>query len=265
MRLKLSDTFRNAITKDWHTHDYMSHDAVGTPLEYAITAQKRGLTSVCITNHVEQFDETTGRYEIIPSRDIPRLQKDYEMILEARRQCPDMEILFGIELENNPPFYEEMLEITSALDFDLIIGSVHTVNDIVFSSRNFIEHQRNVDPASFYNDYYREVLEFVKWGQFDILGHPDLIRRYMVQVHPDVKPIIPHDLLREVFIVMKERNIGLEVNTGGYFQPPKDSYPTREIIELAIECGIDKFTMGSDSHRPQDVGRGYSEFENSLT
>lgn len=245
-------------------HDCMSHDAIGTPLEYALTAQKRGLKSICITNHVEQIDEATGIYEIIPSRDIPRLQKDYELILEAREQCPDMEILFGVELENNPPYYDAMLEITSALDFDLVIGSVHTVNDIVFSSKNFIEHQRHVDPVSFYTDYYRETLEFVKWGHFDILGHPDLIRRYMVQVHPDVKPIIPHDILRDIFSIMKEKNIGMEVNTGGYFQPPEDCYPTREIIELALECGIEKFTMGSDSHRPQDVGLGYDKFIQSL-
>jgi len=265
MSHKLPEALKDAATKDWHTHDCMSHDAVGTPLEYALTAQRRGLESICITNHVEQLDEVTGHYEIIPSRDIPRLQKDYEMILEARKRCPDIEILFGIELENNPPFYDAMLEITSALNFDLVIGSVHTVNDIVFSSKNYIEHQRHVAPESFYRDYYRETLEFVKWGHFDILGHGDLIRRYMVQVHPNTEPIIPHDILREIFAVMKEKNIGLEINTGGYFQPPQDCYPTREIIDLAVEYGIEQFTMGSDSHRPQDVGRGYEEFANSLT
>jgi len=261
---KLSATLKDAITKDWHMHDCMSHDAVGTPLEHALAAQKRGLKSICITNHVEQFDKETGRYEIIPSRDIPRLQNDYEMILEAREQCPDMEILFGVELENNPPFYGAMLEITAALEFDLVIGSVHRVKDVVFSSSNYIEQQRACDPAPFYHDYYREVLEFVQWGHFDILGHLDLIRRYMVQVHPDVKPVIPHDQLRRIFAVMKEKEIALEINVGGYFQPPKDCYPTREIIDLAIECGIENFTMGSDAHRPEHVGCGYDEFINTL-
>jgi len=257
----LKNIFREAMFKDWHMHDCMSHDAAGFPIQFAERALEQGLNSICITNHVEQLDDETGLYEIIPERDIPRLQHDYELILEAREQCPDIEILFGVELENNPPFYWAMEEILNAIDFDLVIGSVHTVNDVVFSSKNYIEHQRRVDPKTFYTDYYRETLEFLKWGKFDILGHPDLIRRYMVMIHPDFKPVVPHGILKEIFAVMHEKNIALEVNTGGYFQPPKDCYPTREIIDLAIECGITRFTMGGDAHRPQDVARGYDLFQ----
>ena len=260
----LYNIFKDLSHRDWHMHDCMSHDAVGTPLEYGRLAQQRGLKSICITNHVEQSDPITGLYEIIPSRDIPRLQHDYELIVEAREQCPEMEILFGVELENNPPYYSAMEELVGALDFDLIIGSVHHVKGIVFSAKSSIPLQAKCNPVQFYTDYYQELLEFVKWGKFQILGHGDLIRRYMVQVHPDVKPIVPYDILKDIFAVMKEKKIGLEVNTGGYFQPPQDCYPTREIIELAVDSGITRFTMGSDSHRPDNVGMGYDLFLKSL-
>ena len=157
-----------------------------------------------------------------------------------------------------------MLEIVDVLNFDLVLGSVHNVRGLNFSGKKSIPLLAKESPASLYENYYLETLEFVKWGNFDILAHGDLIRRNMVKVHPNFKPLIPRDILQEIFYVMKEKDIGLEVNTGGYFQPPQDCYPTLEIIDIAIDCGIPQFTIGSDSHKPKDIGRGYDQFFSTL-
>ena len=263
MSKKIIDYFEDCFCKDWHLHDCMSHDGLGTPSEYAEFAFERGINSICITNHVEHSE--SGVYQVLLPRDIQRFQTSYELILEARERFPEIEILMGIELENSPMFYDAMLEIVGTVNFDFVLGSVHSVNGVNFSGKTCIPVLKKLDPIAFYEGYYLETLEFVEWGKFDILSHGDLIRRNMVKVHPNIKPLVPRDILQDIFSVMIKNNIGLEVNTGGYFQNPKDSYPTLEIIELAIECGITNFTIGSDSHRPKDIGRGYEYLRSSLT
>ncbi|MBL8025579.1 MAG: histidinol-phosphatase HisJ family protein [Fibrobacteres bacterium] len=242
---------------DHHLHDCGSHDAVGTPSEYAEYASQRGIKSIAITNHVELFDKTVGRYDVVIPRDIYRMESILKGVQEAREKYSDMEILFGIEVENNPPCYPQMEEILNHFDFDIVIGSVHIVNNIPISATYCKDFLRSKDPEWLYRSYYDEMAAFTEWGHFDILGHGDIIRRYMVEVYPDFTPLYPEDVLSSVFKKMASKKQGLEINTSGLFQAPKSTYPVMSFVELAKKNGVERFSLGSDAHKPSDIGRGF--------
>jgi histidinol-phosphatase (PHP family) len=245
------------LTSDFHLHDSGSHDGSGSPSEYAEAAKKKGITSIAITNHVELFDKDAGRYDVAVPRDVYRLQKVHDEILRARENYPDINILFGIEVENNPVCYPQMEEILETFQFDIVIGSVHIVEGIPISATYCKDYLKSRDPDWLYNAFYEEMANFVEWGRFDILGHGDIIRRYMMDVHREFKPLYPKNLLKPVFEMMRSKNQGIEINSSGFFQAPQSPYPDIEMVDLAMGCGITKFTTGSDAHKPGDVGRGF--------
>lgn len=203
------------------------------------------------------MNKVTGAYSVDIPRDLDKMRRSYEAILEARQQYPEIEIKFGVEVENNPRCYPQMEEILNTLEFDFVIGSVHLVQGVPVTASMQKPFLAKQEPNRFYQQYYEEMARFVEWGRFDVLGHADIIRRYMVELHPGFKPLLPYDVLRNVFTLLRNRGQGLEINTGGLFEAPQETYPTPELLNLALDCGIERFTLGSDAHKPENLGRGF--------
>jgi histidinol-phosphatase (PHP family) len=250
-----------ALQGDWHLHDSHSHDGRGAPADFARAATAKGLSSICFTNHIEELDSKTMTFEVKLPRDLEKMKKSLAAIREARPRFPGLDIKFGVEVENNPRCYPQMEAVLDALPFDYVVGSVHLVDGVPitssFSKPFILKH----DPESLYKKYYEEMSAFVEWGRFDCLAHPDIIRRYMVELFPDFKPYISYDMLRNVFTLLRNRGQGIEVNTGGLFEAPKDAYHEQDILNLALDCGIERLIIGSDAHKPEDLGRGYNLLE----
>ncbi|MFH0919054.1 MAG: histidinol-phosphatase HisJ family protein [Fibrobacterota bacterium] len=251
---------RRFADRDWHLHDSHSHDGQGLPVDFARIARMRGLVSIGFSNHIETLEPSTGRFSVKIPRDLERLQRARLVVEAARKEFPDLEIRMGVEVENNPRCYGVMEEIFDDVPFDYVIGSIHLVDGIPITSPGCIPFLKKHSPAEMYQKYYREMADFMEWGRFDILGHADIIRRYMVEVYPGFRPVIPYDILRNIFTLMRSRGQGIEINTGGLFQAPRDTYPTEEIVEIAMDCGVERFSFGSDAHRPEDTGQGFEMF-----
>lgn len=50
--------------------------------------------------------------------------------------------------------------------------------------------------------------------------------------------------------------MAMEINTSGLRRPCKELYPQRRILEIAFDLGV-PITLGSDAHRPEEVGAGF--------
>ena len=55
---------------------------------------------------------------------------------------------------------------------------------------------------------------------------------------------------------MAATGTGIEINAAGLTHAPGEAYPSLELLRLARERGVKTLTVGSDSHRPETVGRG---------
>ena len=58
--------------------------------------------------------------------------------------------------------------------------------------------------------------------------------------------------------MIKENGLAVEINTSGFDRPAKEQYPSEKIIRLLYEKGID-ITMGSDAHKPSEIGRYFKD------
>jgi len=55
--------------------------------------------------------------------------------------------------------------------------------------------------------------------------------------------------------------MSIEFNTSGLRKPINETYPSMEILKLAVKKGI-PITMSSDSHRPEHVGYAFDYWLN---
>ncbi len=63
-------------------------------------------------------------------------------------------------------------------------------------------------------------------------------------------------ILRETFRVVKGSGMAVEINTSGLRKPVKEMYPSEQILKILSEFDI-PLTLGSDAHKPTDVGRDF--------
>jgi histidinol-phosphatase (PHP family) len=135
------------------------------------------------------------------------------------------------------------------------MGSIHFLDDWHFTSREGRERYHSEDPDSVFTQYFIMVEKMIETGLFDILAHPDAIRR------ENFYPSYPLDESYErIASLLKIKGMSLEVNTGGLSRGAGSVYPQFEFIQKCVEAGV-PLTVGSDAHSPQEVGRDFDMAE----
>lgn len=247
---------------NYHLHNRYSSDGRGGTEDVCRTAVALGFQEICLTNHSETLAEDTGDWvlDLVEARDrfeslqheIERLQPDY----------PDLRILLGCELEYRPEWAEALDALVDSVDFDLIIGSVHVVDGQQISGGYGVAgyfKQRDVSEA--YGRYFEAVEEAIDWGNFDVLGHLDLVKRFGVKYYGgfDVRPF--ESQIRGILDKLVTKGLGLEVNTSGVVQAPGEPYPGLGVLKLAKTAHVATVTIGTDSHVPTSFDQGWEDGE----
>lgn len=242
---------------DYHVHTEFSDDSVYPLLDVVRDAAGMGLEEICLTDHVDygiKVDWDSGQ-EIRYRNGEPYANVDYpryvSQIEEARRLYGDrirvkLGLEFGMQVHTIPQ-YEALFR---RYPFDFIILSVHQVEDKEFWTQDF---QRGKTQEEYNLRYYEELLSLVRqYKNYSVLGHVDLITRYdQAGIYPfeKVRPILT-DIFRQVISDGK----GIELNTSYHRYGLKDTSPARAILELYRELGGRILTIGSDSHKPEQLG-----------
>lgn len=247
---------------NYHVHNQYSSDGRGGTEDVCRAAVALGFEEICFTNHAESLDDDSGDWvlDLVEARDrfellqheIERLQPNY----------PDLRILLGCELEYRPEWVEALDALVDSVDFDLIIGSVHVVGDQQISGGYGVAgYFRERDVSEAYGRYFEVVAEAVDWGNFDVLGHLDLVKRFGVKHYGrfDVRPF--ESQISGILDKLVTTGLGLEVNTSGVVQPPGEPYPGLEILRMAKTAHVATITIGTDSHVPASFEQGWDEGE----
>ena len=163
---------------------------------------------------------------------------------------------FGVQTHTIPQFET----LFRRYPFDFIILSVHQVEDKEFWTQEF---QKGRTQKEYNERYYEEMLSLVKhYKNYSVLGHMDLIKRYDQEgEYPfeKIKPVI-EDILKIVIADGK----GIEINTSAKRYGLEDTMPSQEILRLYKELGGEIITIGSDSHKPDQLGCGIAEAQKLL-
>jgi len=88
-------------------------------------------------------------------------------------------------------------------------------------------------------------------GLFDILAHPDLIKKFEFQPAGDLRRF--YDPALEA---IAGSGAAIEINTAGWHKPCAEQYPAVQFLSLAREAGI-PLVLSSDAHAPAELGRDF--------
>jgi histidinol-phosphatase (PHP family) len=237
---------------DYHIHSQFSADSNINMREAIIKAIQRGYTEIAFTEHFDLIPEEIEIYGV-PS------YKNYSLAIDAvRKEFPNISILKGVELGEYHLCHNLVDQIMKNDPPDLTIGSVHVLPGVINISIP-LKEQMNDEVIRL---YYISNLGLVKYGNFDILGHLGVHKRYL-EIEPDES--FMNDTVEEIFYTIIEKEIALEVNLSGLTKPLKSLIPTPAYLTLYRKMGGELLTLGSDSHNIDSFDRSFEYSVKLLT
>lgn len=247
------------MQKDYHIHPFILYrpEKFDDFMQQAIAL---GFEEVCITDHMPAPGMTS------PDRIPMGCVAQYAAAVreQAERYRGKLSIKCGIEIDHSLHLEDVIKSNLAQASFDCILGSTHP-NMLSPRPESVVATRSDFAAA-----ILRNALDAARSGRYHILTHIDLYRRMFARAE-ELKFSLPADdfhprqqekLLREIFHVVREQGMRLEMNAS---LNPKNRavdevHPDPWIMLLAQDMGVD-FSYGSDSHTPKEVGMLYEELK----
>lgn len=232
---------------DLHTHSSFSVDSQ-TPIQaYCDKAVELGLQSLTITDHVDTTHADMGFGFFRPAEFMAEIDR-------CRRLYGDrLELLSGVEVSEIHRFRPDVDALLQTYDFDLVIGSLHWIGDVLVDQSSSYFSTRTRDQAC--EDYFSELRLMCQSGGFDVLGHLDYFKRYFPD--PDYDVTRYESLVRPVLAALIQNNIALEINTSPLSKPVKETMPGPIVVQWYRDMGGEMLTVGSDAHSISRLADGW--------
>lgn len=233
---------------DYHTHTPLCHHAHGEPEAFVAAALAAGISEYGISDHAPARPEPFDDWRMLES-DLP----DYwKWITRARENAAGrLPIRSGLECDWLPNCEDWITDLGQRYPWDYLIGSVHYLDDWDFDNPKWLGRWAESDIEHVWAHYWKTYSRMAESRLFDILGHPDLVKKF------SYRP--PGDLARfyePVLEVIAESGSAIELNTAGWHKPCAEAYPEARFLELAFAAGI-PLVISSDAHAPEEVGRDF--------
>ena len=220
---------------DLHIHTNYSFDSEVTMEQYAKRAIELGLDAICFTDHID----INKHYDTFATFDFDGRRKEFEQI--KKRYGDKLIMLLGFEM-GEPHLHPKETAFLRTLAPDLIIGSVHYPLDY--------EQETHVSRREYERIYDRYVRQMVQDGDFDVLGHMDMPKKY----HTDY--VEDFDCICETLSLCVKRNIVPEINTSSLRNGASATMPSLEAINYYKSVGGRYVAVNSDSHAVTSLGNG---------
>jgi histidinol-phosphatase (PHP family) len=95
-------------------------------------------------------------------------------------------------------------------------------------------------------------------GDFDVLGHLDLVKRDARKFGKPYDGPGPYaDMIRTALRAIVERGKGIEINTSPLRKGLTEPCPSLDILRWYRELGGEVLTLGSDAHTPDAIGADF--------
>lgn len=255
------------IQADMHMHTWFSTDSEACPRDMADEAVRKGLKTICFTDHFDKDDLEWGEEGIFYVDayfvEMQKLQEEYAGKLNIR---------IGIELGLRTYLKDYYEELTKKYPFDFVIGSVHNVPYKKDAEGNILY----TDPAAeklftdrtdkeAYRLMMETTLENVRTSDcFQTLGHLDYVVRYGKSREKEYSYTDYADIIDEILKLLIEKEKGLEVNSAGLKYGLPFAHPHPDVLKHYRELGGEIITIGADAHKPEHIAYDFAKAEEIL-
>ncbi len=237
------------LPPDYHIHTPLCKHATGAPEEYRAAASAMRMAEMCFTDH---GPDPSG-YDLKHRMSLPQFPS-YALMIRSIQDGHSPRVLLGIEADYYPgaePFLRDWLPHQP---FDLVLGSVHYINEWGFDSPDNLYVWDSVDVKGVWRQYFTLVAALVDLRLFDVITHFDLPKKFGHRIADrDLR-----EMVRPLLDKVAAAGMAIEINTSGWRRAAAEAYPSPLILSLMREREI-PITFGSDAHAPGDVGNQFEK------
>ena len=254
------------MKRNLHTHSTWC-DGKNTPEEMILSAIAKGFDTLGFSSHAmlpgDPFDWPLTSSRIVSyAAEIRSLAKKY---------AGKIEILCGVEADYIRGACAPDRSVYSAISPDYIIGSVHyvvaddgewvCVDESPESLRTGIAAHFHGDARSFVCRYFTAQREMASTCKFDIIGHPDLCRKFNTTApYFDEGSSWYREQLEATAEAFAKSGKTVEINTGGISRGWIDSaYPSDAFLAILADKGV-PFILSSDAHSAASLDCAFERF-----
>lgn len=235
---------------DYHTHTPLCQHATGEPEAYVDAAIHAQLNEFGISDHAPALPEPFDDWRMLDAQ----LPAYFELIERARiHACDTLPIRAGLEcdwISGCEPWIEKL---SKRFPWDYLIGSVHYLESWDFDNPKWLGRWATSDVEDIWSRYWTAYTEMAESQLFDILGHPDLVKKFSFRPTGDLSRYY-----EPAIAAIAKSGATIELNTAGWHKPCAEAYPEKCFLALAQEAGI-PLVISSDAHAPNEVARDFPQ------
>ena len=235
------------IPQDYHMHTNYSCDCTASMADMCRAAVEKGIPEIGFTEH----------YDLVPSesaecRDFFRLEPWSAELERCRAEFAGrLTIRAGIELGEPHRYAAQARALLARYPFDYALGSLHWAGEHnIFD----VEYFKAFPAAEAFGRYFTELEQVARAGGFDILSHLDVPVRAAFGVYGGYNPADFEDAIRPVLRACIDTGLALDLNTAAMRRRAQTLTPGLQILTWYAQMGGERVTLGSDAHRPDQIG-----------
>ncbi|TKB06263.1 histidinol-phosphatase HisJ family protein [Desulforhopalus sp. IMCC35007] len=245
---------------DTHVHTSLCGHAEGKMEEYVQAAVQKGLQHIIFLEHMEEG--------IVTPHPSWLSEKDFDFYFSEGLRLKNkyrnlIRIGLGVECGYNPDCKKRLQSRLSARNWDQIGISCHFLKikdeeqhlNLLSRRPEHIERALRLGPEKLFSMYLETLHEAISVLSGSLLCHLDAALRWVPGHHLNDQHYLKID---EILRTAATKNMILEINTSG-IKIRGEPFPDTRIRSLAQAHGL-SFQLGSDAHRPEDVGNGFERF-----
>jgi histidinol-phosphatase (PHP family) len=233
---------------DYHTHTPLCRHADGSAEQFIDAALAAGLGEIGFADHAPLVPEPFDDWRML----VDELPQYFDWIAAAKaRAAGRIPVRAGLEcdwLDDCRPWIEDL---ASRYPWDYLIGSVHYLDGWDFDNPVWLGRWASCDVEDAWRRYWKTYATMASSGCFDILAHPDLIKKFGYVPAGDLSRYYD-----PVIQALSDSGCAIEINTAGWHKPCAEAYPSAAFLKLAASARI-PLLISSDAHAPHEVARDF--------
>jgi histidinol-phosphatase (PHP family) len=248
---------------DYHCHCDFSTDAVGTIDEYCRAAIRRNLAEICFTSHYDTnfAVDYSDNFICINGEKRRTCPDNLAFYVEAVRKASEdfyplgLSVKLGLEFGWHENCEESAVTVKERFGFDYFLCGMHQLDNLCFWGHGDQKGCFDIyDLDTFMEKYFRQVVAAARSGLFDTIAHVDYYKRKAFDYYGERVAVAHRPYLAGLFEALTASDTGLEINTAALRHGRNEYYPKMEIVNAARRAGVQVVRLGSDAHRPDQVG-----------
>jgi len=256
---------------NYHTHSTWC-DGKDSPRAMILAAVSRGFEAIGFSSHA-MLPQDDVDWVLTPEK-APRYAREIRRLADEFKDR--IKVFCGVEADYIPGGATPSRAAYASIAPDYIIGSIHFIkapDGAVFAVdhtpqllQDGISDHFGGDADAYVRAYFATLREMVSRFDFEIVGHPDLVRKFNAR-HPyfDERADWYREELERTADAIAASGKIVEVNTGAIARGwLNDAYPSPAFRTLLRDRGV-RFILSSDAHAADGIDGGFERFGKAET